>query len=512
VASGSLDKLLLQAGSITGECLRNKPLYPTRSTRRPVFLGEIPSEKSDDTEDSLLSRRLRKKSTRAESTPVDSGSAPASDSSILSDAPAQAYWVDTSEQLSKPREGASFEVSPAFILHDACLNNLKHLTVRFPENRFIAVTGVSGSGKSTLIRHCLLPTFQQALAARPRRAELERGDKATLPVATESLSTDAAPVGLGRITGIERFQYVHEVDQSPIGRTPRSTPATYIGFFDDIRKLFASAPAARMRGYAIGRFSFNSPAGRCPECDGTGSVKMEMSFLPTAHILCETCQGRRFDPETLDVLWNGKSIADILDMSVGEAIDFFANHPRILRPLEALKDTGLDYLRLGQTSSTLSGGEAQRIKLVTHLLSGLRPMDPRILPAGEKVKAKAKTKTKTKVSAKQAELDPVEAAPVLASKRSLFVLEEPTIGLHLRDVQRLVEVIQRLVDAGHTVIVIEHNLDLIAEADWVIDLGPEAGGGGGCLVAEGPPERISQNKESRTGPYLKPLLKRYMKA
>ena len=269
---------------------------------------------------------------------------------------------------------------------------------------------------------------------------------------------------------------VYEVDQSPIGRTPRSTPATYVGFFDDIRALFAQVPEARLRGYGPGRFSFNSPAGRCTGCDGAGQVKLEMNFLPPAFVRCEVCSGLRFVPETLDIRYGGKNIAEVLDLSVEAALEFFAPHRKIRRALQALHDTGLDYVKLGQTSPTLSGGEAQRVKLVTHLLSGLREQPE--LPG------------------------PAERQP----KRNLFILEEPTIGLHIADVRRLVEVIQRLVDAGHTVIVIEHNLDLIAEADWVIDLGPEGGEAGGRVVAEGTPEQIARHPDSHTGRFLRAVL------
>jgi excinuclease ABC subunit A len=252
-----------------------------------------------------------------------------------------------------------------------------------------------------------------------------------------------------------------------------------VGFFDDIRALFAEVPEAKLRGYGPGRFSFNSPQGRCPGCDGAGEIKLEMNFLPPAFVPCETCHGARFNPETLDVRYAGKNIAEVLDLSVADGIEFFASLPRIRRPLEALRDTGLEYLKLGQTSPTLSGGEAQRVKLVTHLLGGLK--------SGP------------------------EAAPLRASKfkaqgSKLFVLEEPTIGLHMSDVHRLVEVLQRLVDAGHSVIVIEHNLDLIAEADWVIDLGPEGGADGGTIVAEGTPEDVAKARGSQTGKFLKALV------
>ena len=339
---------------------------------------------------------------------------------------------------------------PGFLtLAGARRNNLRDLTVQVPLGRFTVVTGVSGSGKSTLVKECLLPALQAALGGQ----------------------AGTAPEGVGRLSGHEALQAVHEVDQSPIGRTPRSTPATYVGFFDDIRRLFADAPEARLRGYGPGRFSFNSAEGRCPECEGAGYRKLEMNFLPPAHARCETCRGRRFNPETLEVQWNGRSVADVLDLSVAEAIGYFAAHPRILRPLTALHDTGLDYLRLGQTSPTLSGGEAQRVRLVAHLLAGLRPAGRR--PA----------------------------------RPECFLLEEPTIGLHMEDVRRLVAVLQTLVDAGHTVVVIEHNLDLIAEADWVIDLGPEGGAGGGSLVAQGTPETVAATPGSHTGRYLGRMLR-----
>jgi excinuclease ABC subunit A len=335
-------------------------------------------------------------------------------------------------------------------LRGADKNNLKDLTVRFPLGRLVLVTGVSGSGKSTLIRECLFPALK---AATVRHA---------------SRSTQPEPL----LTGFDSLQAVYEVDQSPIGRTPRSIPATYVGFFDDIRQLFAQVPEARLRGYSPSRFSFNSAQGRCPECEGAGTIKLEMNFLPPAFVRCEVCGGTRFNRETLDIEYHGKNIAAVLDLSVEEALDFFASLPRLKRPLQALRDTGLGYLKLGQTSPTLSGGEAQRVKLVSHLLAGLK--EPHLL----------------------------ERLP----KRNLFILEEPTIGLHMADVQRLVEVLQRLVNAGHSVIVIEHNLDLIAEADWVIDLGPEGGEGGGRIVAEGTPEQIARNKRSHTGRFLHSVL------
>jgi excinuclease ABC subunit A len=340
-------------------------------------------------------------------------------------------------------------------LSQASLHNLKNVSVRIPAGRFTVVTGVSGSGKSTLVKDCLAPSLAAVLSGK------------------------SAPGGrLGRLGDRPPVRALHEVSQDPIGRTPRSTPATYVGFFDEIRALFASSLEAKMRGYGPGRFSFNAAAGRCPDCEGAGFRTLEMNFLPSAQVRCDRCGGRRFNPETLDIVWNGKNIAQVLDMDVAEAREFFAAHRKIRRALDALHDTGLDYLKLGQTSPTLSGGEAQRIKLVAHLLGGLRPD-----PATEGIKA---------------------GKP---SPRDMFILEEPTVGLHFEDVRRLVAVLQRLADAGHTVLVIEHHLELIAEADWVVDLGPEGGEGGGRVVAEGAPERIAAHPASITGRHLRPLLR-----
>jgi len=359
-------------------------------------------------------------------------------------------------EMAVPYGNKNGKLSPAplsaakLTLRNADVNNLKNITAEFPLGRLVVVTGVSGSGKSTLVHECLLPVVQQAVKTSRRGSRV------------------------ANLTGYESIQAVYEVDQSPIGRTPRSTPATYVGFFDHIRQVFAQTPEARLRGYGPGRFSFNSAQGRCPECEGAGNIKLEMNFLPPAFVKCEACDGCRFNRETLDIEYAGKNVAQVLEMSVEEALAFFSAHPKIRRPLEALCDTGLGYLRLGQTSPTLSGGEAQRVKLVTHLLTGLKEQltlfDPK-------------------------------------QKRNLFVLEEPTIGLHMCDVQRLVDMLQRLVDAGHSVIVIEHNLDLIAEADWVIDLGPEGGDGGGEIVAEGTPEQIARVRDSHTGRFLKAVLR-----
>lgn len=341
----------------------------------------------------------------------------------------------------------------SLVLSGVSKNNLNRLDAIFPLNRFVVVTGVSGSGKSTLVRECLWPALKEALQKPSSRIK-------------------SAPAF--RLSGHESLRAVFEVDQSPIGRTPRSIPATYVGFFDEIRRLFSQTPEARLRGYSPSRFSFNSSQGRCAECEGTGTIKLELSFMPPAFVRCETCNGTRFDTETLDIELRSKNIAQVLELSVEEAIVYFAAFQKILRPLEALRDTGLDYVKLGQISPTLSGGEAQRLKLVTHLLAGLNENTTRL----------------------RADL-----------RRNLFILEEPTIGLHIADVQRLVDVLHRLVDAGHSVIVIEHNLELIAEADWVIDLGPESGGGGGKIVAAGTPEQVAENNRSHTGRFLRTLIK-----
>ncbi len=427
VAAGTLAQLLQHPDSITGQCLRAQEAktYPARGQRRPV-----------------RPRRAPRRSPKAR----EAGMGPAARRNRVGAGQAQ----DT------------LQACPMLTLQHARLNNLKNLTVRFPLQRFVVVTGVSGSGKSTLIRECLLPAVAAALKSKARSAR--RG-----------------PTDTCLLDGYDSLKAVYEVDQSPIGRTPRSTPATYVGFFDEIRALFALTPEAKMRGYTRSRFSFNSAQGRCPECEGAGTIKLEMNFLPPAFVRCETCGGSRFNRETLDIHYAGKNVAQVLDLSVEEAIEFFRSVPKVLRPLQALHDTGLDYLKLGQTSPTLSGGEAQRVKLVTHLLSGLKEA-PELFDFA----------------------DPKQ-------KRNLFILEEPTIGLHLADVRRLVEVIQRLVDAGHSVIVIEHNLDLIAEADWVIDLGPEGGEAGGRLVVAGIPEDVAKNKHSHTGRFLRQELRRMVK-
>jgi excinuclease ABC subunit A len=319
-------------------------------------------------------------------------------------------------------------------------HNLQNLTVDIPLGNFVCVTGVSGSGKSTLIREILLPVLMQKIY------------KSKMPSGKHK-----------RIHGIEHLDKVIDMDQSPIGRTPRSNPATYTGVFDKIRKLFSSTNEAKVRGYLPGRFSFNVKGGRCEACAGDGNIKIEMHFLPDVYVPCEVCKGARFNRDTLDIEFKGKNIAQILDMPVSEAVDFFANQPSISRYMETLVDVGLGYVRLGQSAPTLSGGEAQRVKLATEL---------------------AKRST----------------------GKTIYLLDEPTTGLHFDDVRKLLTVLQRLVDKGNTVLVIEHSLDVIKTADWIIDLGPNGGSGGGMIVAEGPPEHIATVKDSFTGHYLKPLL------
>ena len=346
---------------------------------------------------------------------------------------------------------------------NATLHNLKNVTVAVPLHRLVAVTGVSGSGKSTLARDVLLANVHAGVQLRATRAGRDADDAGQHPSWT----------GCERIEGYQRVDRVLEVDQTPIGKTPRSCPATYIGFWDTVRKLFADTLEARARGYAAGRFSFNTGEGRCPTCEGAGVRTIAMSFLPDVKVLCETCHGARFNPETLAVTWRGKSIGDVLKMEVDEAVEFFAAMPSIGHPLQLLKDVGLGYLTLGQPSPTLSGGEAQRIKLVTEL-SKVRDD---ITRRGQK-------------------------AP-----HTLYVLDEPTVGLHMADVEKLIHVLHRLVNGGHSVVVIEHDLDVIAEADWVIDLGPDGGNAGGHVVASAPPEAVVALCTA-TGQALKSVLAR----
>ena len=334
------------------------------------------------------------------------------------------------------RNGATNQLS----LKGATGNNLKAIDVDFPLGRFIAVTGVSGSGKSSLVNETLFPALTKELT-----------------------KARAYPLGYDSIAGAKFLDKVVDIDQKPIGRTPRSNPATYTGVFTHIRDLFAKLPESRIRGYKPGRFSFNVKGGRCESCKGDGIIKIEMNFLPDVYVTCEVCYGKRYNRETLEVKYRGKSIAEVLDMPVSEALAFFKNIPSIQKKLHTLNDVGLGYIHLGQQATTLSGGEAQRVKLATEL---------------------------SKVSA----------------AKTLYILDEPTTGLHFEDIRMLLHVLQRLVDRGNTVLVIEHNLDVIKTADWIIDLGPEGGDGGGTVLATGTPEEIAAVKTSYTGSFLRNIL------
>jgi excinuclease ABC subunit A len=331
--------------------------------------------------------------------------------------------------------------SQVLTIHDAHHHNLQHIDVHFPLSTFIGVTGISGSGKSSLIHGILGPELQRVLNGAKTR-----------------------PSDCGAIEGLQNLDKAIIIDQSPIGRTPRSNPATYTGLFTEIRDVYATLPEAKLRGYKTGRFSFNVKGGRCEDCEGDGLKRIEMHFLPDVFVTCETCKGKRYNRETLEITYKGKNIADALDMTVKEALEFFSAIPGIKKKLQTLEDVGLGYLHLGQSATTLSGGEAQRVKLATEL-------------------------TKR------------------ATGKTFYILDEPTTGLHFDDIQRLLDVLQRLVDKGNTVLVIEHNMDIIKSVDHVLDLGPEGGDAGGKIVAEGTPEEVAKTKGSFTGEYLKKVLK-----
>jgi excinuclease ABC subunit A len=320
-------------------------------------------------------------------------------------------------------------------------NNLKNIDVKFPLGVFCAVTGVSGSGKSTLVIDILFKALSSLV-----------------------MKSKEHPGKFDKFIGYEKIDKVIDIDQSPIGRTPRSNPATYTGLFTPIRDLFTKLPDSKMRGYQPGRFSFNVPGGRCESCFGDGVIKIEMHFLPDVYITCDVCKGRRYNHETLEVRYKGKNIYEVLEMTVEEALDFFSAVPAIRGKLDTLNRVGLGYIKLGQQATTLSGGEAQRVKLSAELSRR-------------------------------------------ATGRTIYLLDEPTTGLHFADIQRLIDVLQSLVDKGNTVIVIEHNLDVIKTADWIIDLGPEGGNDGGTIVAAGTPEDIARAKESYTGQYLKKMIR-----
>jgi excinuclease ABC subunit A len=353
-------------------------------------------------------------------------------------------------------------------------NNLKDLDVRFPVGRLSVITGISGSGKSTLMHDVILPLVRESLGS-ARASRADRGASPRCSSGQPELFSEGAEKNT-RGACASQIAAVYEVDQSPIGKTSRSTPGTYVKVFDEIRNLYAQLPLSRVRGYSASRFSFNAEGGRCETCKGQGVIKLEMNFLPRSYVPCEDCHGCRYNPQTLEVLYNGKSIGDVMEMTIEEAAQFFSAHPKIARPLSLLVDTGLGYLKLGQPSPTLSGGEAQRLKLVTQLKRGVsRAVDERI----RKMRNPGST---------------------------LYLLEEPTIGLHMADIELLLNVLHRLVDEGNTVIVIEHNLSVIAEADYIVDLGPEAGPEGGEVVACGTPEQVAKNRMSRTAPFLRKVL------
>ena len=343
--------------------------------------------------------------------------------------------IELPAKRRNPRRGAIKVVG-------ASANNLRNVTAKVELGTLTVVTGVSGSGKSSLVTDTLAPALTNAVHRSKR------------------------PVGpYRRLEGVELIDKVIDIDQSPIGRTPRSNPATYIGLWDDLRALFASVPESRMRGYGPGRFSFNVPGGRCEACKGDGQIKIEMNFLPDVYVPCEVCHGRRYNRETLEVTYHGKTISDVLDMTVTEALAFFTNIPKIKNKLQTLHDVGLGYIHLGQPATTLSGGEAQRVKLAKELHRQ-------------------------------------------QTGKTFYILDEPTTGLHFEDVRQLVEVLERLVDAGNTVLVIEHNLDVIKMADRILDMGPEGGNGGGTVVAYGTPEQVAKVPESHTGRFLAPILER----
>jgi excinuclease ABC subunit A len=450
VAEGTVADISKVADSATGRYLLHAIKHPL-NVRRGVDarVSELPEYKS-----SFVPKPVKPKKSAAK-LEAKLGSDPNSGQGLSGDG-------DANTKLGSDPNLASNSAQQHLRVTAANLHNLQNVTVNVPLHRLVAITGVSGSGKSTLARDVLLANVYAAVTS--KGIGREAGNRA---------AAFTTWTGCEKIEGWQQIDRVLEVDQTPIGKTPRSCPATYIGFWDVIRKLFAETLEAKARGYQPARFSFNTGEGRCPGCEGQGMRTIEMSFLPDVKVPCEVCHGARFNPETLAVSWRGKSIGDVLQMEVDEAVDFFASMPNINHPLQLLKDVGLGYLTLGQPSPTLSGGEAQRIKLVTEL-SKVRDD---ITRRGQK-------------------------AP-----HTLYVLDEPTVGLHMADVEKLIHVLHRLVNGGHSVVVIEHDLDVIAEADWVIDLGPDGGKEGGKVVAECTPEQLVKLK-THTGNALKPVLAR----
>lgn len=447
VAQGTPADIMAAADSQTGRYLLHAMRHPYQARRAVHGVADaaaIPTEAASADAASAKPKKRTKKQIAA-----DAAAALAADSAALN------------AELAN----ASKATGPLhwLVVNGANLHNLQDIEASVPLQRLVAITGVSGSGKSTLARDVLLTNVASLVSQRATKAGREAVQAGQTP----------ALVGCEAVWGTEAIDRVLEVDQTPIGKTPRSCPATYIGFWDTIRKLFADTLEAKARGYGAGRFSFNTGEGRCPACEGQGMRTIEMSFLPDVKVPCETCHGARFNPETLAVTWRGKSIGDVLQMEVDEAVEFFASMPSIAHPLQLLKDVGLGYLTLGQPSPTLSGGEAQRIKLVTEL-----------------------TKVRDDITKRG------NKAP-----HTLYVLDEPTVGLHMADVDKLIRVLHRLVDGGHSVIVIEHDLDVIAEADWIIDLGPEGGSGGGRIVAAGTPEEVVA-LGTHTGQAIAPVLAR----
>ena len=350
-------------------------------------------------------------------------------------------YLSGKKGIAVPQKRLLLNPEKMLVLEGASGNNLQNLTLAIPLGLFTCITGVSGSGKSTLINHTLYPILAEQLNG----------------------ATTLKPDAYTDIRGLEHIDKCIDIDQSPIGRTPRSNPATYTGMFTAIRDLFAGTQEARSRGYQPGRFSFNVKGGRCEACEGDGVTKVEMHFLPDVYVPCDVCNSKRYNRETLEVLYKGKNINDVLDMTIEAAFEFFKPVPTIANKLQTLLDVGLSYIRLGQNATTLSGGEAQRVKLAKEL-----------------------------------------------SKRStgqtIYILDEPTTGLHFHDIAQLLKVLMRLRDQGNTVVVIEHNLDVIKTADWIVDLGPEGGSGGGQIIALGTPEDVAQDERSHTGRFLKPLL------